>query len=69
MYDETTRLLAHDGEEVEVSNPPCVKKNAQAMTPLPWGPLTVLVLLNMVAPIAFELIYPFVNQVRVLSGI
>jgi hypothetical protein len=31
-------------------------------TPLPWKPLLVLTSLNAVCPLAFELIYPFVNS-------
>ncbi|KAF8330847.1 major facilitator superfamily domain-containing protein [Cantharellus anzutake] len=34
-------------------------------TPLPWGPISVLLMLYAVAPLAFELIFPFVNQMLV----
>lgn len=64
--DEAAPLLAHDSEEVDAFNPPCVKNN-HAVTPLPWGQLTILLLLNMIPPLAFELIYPFVNQVCLFS--
>ncbi|KDQ12901.1 hypothetical protein BOTBODRAFT_34047 [Botryobasidium botryosum FD-172 SS1] len=69
MQDETTRLLAHNDEEVLVAGPNVAKKDVKAATPLPWGPLIIILFLNMTAPMAFEVIYPFVNQMIVDIGV
>ncbi|KDQ12903.1 hypothetical protein BOTBODRAFT_404881 [Botryobasidium botryosum FD-172 SS1] len=69
MRSETTRLLARDDEEELFCSPEITEKEAASVTPLPWGPLTIILLLNMVAPMAFELIYPFVNQMIVDIGV
>ena len=38
-------------------------------TPLPWDVLSVLLLLTAVQPMAFEIIFPFVNQMIVEIGV
>ena len=38
-------------------------------TPLPWRGLSTLLLLTAVAPLAFEIIFPFVNQMIVEIGV
>ena len=38
-------------------------------TPLPWRGLFTLLLLTAVAPLAFEIIFPFVNQMIVEIGV
>ena len=38
-------------------------------TPLPWRVLSALLLLTAVQPLAFEIIFPFVNQMIVEIGV
>ena len=33
----------------------------QKVTPLPWGKISILLMLNAVQPMAFEIIFPFVS--------
>lgn len=35
---------------------------APARTPFPWQKVSVLMALNAICPLAFELIYPFINS-------
>jgi hypothetical protein len=52
--DGSQPLLPSDGTSTTVAK--------TERTPLPWKPLIVLTALNAVCPLAFELIYPFVNS-------
>lgn len=38
-------------------------------TPLPWRPITTLLLLNSAQPIAYELVFPFINQMLLELGV
>lgn len=33
-----------------------------AVTPVPWGPISILLLLNTLGPLAYELIFPFISE-------
>ncbi|CAE6477428.1 unnamed protein product [Rhizoctonia solani] len=59
--DENQPILPDDGNAT-----PVIKKER---TPLPWNPLIVLTALNAVCPLAFELVYPFVNSMIVEIGV
>lgn len=32
------------------------------VTPIPWGPISILLLLNTLGPLAYELILPFISE-------
>jgi len=32
------------------------------VTPLPWGPISVLLLMNALGPLAYELVFPFISK-------
>ncbi|ELU41778.1 hypothetical protein AG1IA_04206 [Rhizoctonia solani AG-1 IA] len=59
--DGNQPVLPGDGTSTPVSKP--------ERTPLPWKPLIVLTALNAVCPLAFELVYPFVNSMIVEIGV
>lgn len=33
-----------------------------AVTPIPWRPISVLLMLNTLAPLAYELVFPFISE-------
>ncbi|KAJ1311352.1 hypothetical protein OPQ81_009845 [Rhizoctonia solani] len=74
QLDEQPLIAEHDTREdanqpILPGNdmPTPVTKNER--TPLPWKPLIVLTALNAVCPLAFELVYPFVNSMIVEIGV
>ncbi|KAG8742991.1 hypothetical protein FRC10_000561 [Ceratobasidium sp. 414] len=73
----------HDGRDPELSSTPTstgtavgspaasIKLPAPAPTPLPMAKFSILLMLNAITPLAFELIYPFVNAwaaIKVMTG-
>lgn len=64
QLDEQPLLVEHDTRED--GNKPVLPGDGPARngerTPLPWRPLLVLTSLNAICPLAFELIYPFINS-------
>lgn len=32
------------------------------VTPLPWGPISILLLMNALGPLAYELVFPFISK-------
>lgn len=64
QLDEQPLIVEHDARE-DVNEPNFVGDASAAKgkrTPTPWRSLLVLTALNAVCPLAFELIYPFVNS-------
>lgn len=67
MAHEQTSLLPHE--------PPSRPENSKldeatvTSTSLPWKPLIVLQMLTAVQPLAFELVFPFVNQMILEIGV
>jgi len=70
--DERTPLLSNDIDNVERQQP-----SSRAATPscgkadpkLPMKPLVVLTILNAMQPLVFELVFPFINQMLVETGV
>ncbi|CAE6457520.1 unnamed protein product [Rhizoctonia solani] len=74
QLDEQPLIVEHDTREDE--NQPILPGDGTVTpvakserTPLPWKPLIVLTALNAVCPLAFELVYPFVNSMIVEIGV
>lgn len=77
-YDERSDLLsratpahpAHDTDDIDeqdnsISTPVCdesMRDDKLKEKPLPWRVVSTLYVLSCVAPIAFELIFPFVSK-------
>ncbi|KAB5591431.1 zinc induced facilitator 1 protein [Ceratobasidium theobromae] len=71
QLDEQPLIVEHDARE-DVNEPNFVGDASAAKgkrTPTPWRSLLVLTALNAVCPLAFELIYPFVNSMIVEIGV
>ncbi|CAE7217237.1 unnamed protein product [Rhizoctonia solani] len=73
QLDEQPLIVEHDTRE-DANQPILPDESATRVTksertPLPWKPLIVLTALNAVCPLAFELIYPFVNSMIVEIGV
>lgn len=60
MTDEREPLLAATSLEASDS-----RDEKPAVSPIPWGPISILLLLNALGPLAYELIFPFINQMLV----
>ncbi|KAL5641213.1 hypothetical protein ACGC1H_001631 [Rhizoctonia solani] len=73
QLDEQPLIVEHDTREDEnqpiLPNDEDTPVTKKARTPLPWKPLIVLTALNAVCPLAFELVYPFVNSMIVEIGV
>jgi hypothetical protein len=70
QYDEQTPLLIqnvdHSSLERGSSATTTIARDreahAEAITPLPWGPVLVLFVLYTVTPLTYELIFPFISE-------
>ncbi|KAF8585705.1 MFS general substrate transporter [Ramaria rubella] len=69
MSHENTRLLGD--EECNLGGRTTTSKNQSPnhQTPLPWRTLSTLLLLVAVYPLAFQVIFPFVNQMILVIGV
>ncbi|EUC66729.1 MFS general substrate transporter, putative [Rhizoctonia solani AG-3 Rhs1AP] len=73
QLDEQPLVVEHDAREDE--NQPILPDDEDTpvtekeRTPLPWKPLIILTALNAVCPLAFELVYPFINSMIVEIGV
>ncbi|KAF8590893.1 MFS general substrate transporter [Ramaria rubella] len=72
MISDRAPLL--QDEERNVDNPSVCKRHitlstADRLTPLPWRVLFVVLMLIAVQPLAFEIIFPFVNQMILEIGV
>ena len=56
MTDEREPLLAATSLEASDS-----RDEKPAVSPIPWGPISILLLLNALGPLAYELIFPFIS--------
>lgn len=64
--NESTRLLPGDDEEAVSSRTPEPNSNTKpAPTPLPKAQLSALIAVRIVDPIAYQQIFPYVNQLLV----
>lgn len=41
--------------------------STDAATPIPWGPMTILLVLNALGPLSYELIFPFISELPIFS--
>ncbi|KAH8114502.1 MFS general substrate transporter [Phellopilus nigrolimitatus] len=74
---KTKNILASDEEQLLTS--PLLPSSLVSSTatlcaqetpsPLPWRPVAVILVLNAVQPLAFELVFPFINQMILETGI
>ena len=68
-YEDYETIVEHEQHKCDsgsenagtVSSPLLTKRN-QARTPIPWRPVTILLMLNAIQPLAFDLIFPFVSE-------
>lgn len=61
QFEEQPLLVEHDSRE-DGNGPAKPGATAGTRTPFPWRKIMTLMALNAVCPLAFELIYPFINS-------
>ncbi|KAG8750874.1 hypothetical protein FRC12_012716, partial [Ceratobasidium sp. 428] len=71
QFEEQPLLPKHDSREdgLQPGAGAAVSGAENKKTPFPWRNLMVLMALNSICPLAFELIYPFVNAMIVEIGV
>lgn len=54
--------MVSENNEHDTERTPLIQ--ADLPTPFPWRPASILFALNLVQPLAFELIFPFISEAR-----
>lgn len=60
-YDEQRPLLDRSTSPSSLESYGTAVDEKPAITPIPWGPISILLCFNALGPLAYELIFPFIS--------